>query len=163
MCDEHYEGGEIFDADAIPLSDDQMRALARIAYSDTGKSILAMIDSLPLTYKMKSGLKNLAVTNLSRDTIFAHNTSVTSIMSAYKVSVIQLDLLKSPKDAESNELPPFLSNLQSLVLARVSRTVGGKSQDERTLQYNPTTRVEQVQRIESAPIPREPEADEGGL
>jgi hypothetical protein len=157
------EAGEIFDADAIPLSDDQMRALARIPYSDTGKSLLDAIDLFPLSCKLQTGLKQLALSYLSRDAIFAHNSDISTIMRAYDVSAITLDFLKSPKDAESKEIPPFMRNLRFLVASRASRTVGGETKDERTLQYNPTQRVEQIQRVEHAPLPREPEADEGGL
>lgn len=163
MYDEPYDSGEIFDADAIPLSDDQMRALARIPYSDTGKSLLAAIDSFPLSCELQTGMKQLALSYLSRDAIFAHNPDISSIIRAYDVSAITLDFLKSPKDAESRELPPFMRNLRFLVQSRASRTIGGKAKDERELQYNPTQRIEQVQRVEHAPHPQEPEADEGGL
>ena len=153
----------IFDADSIPISDDQMRALARIPYSDTGGSLLGAINSFPLSRRYKLGLKQLALSYLSRDAIFAHNESVTSMIRAYDISAITLDFLKTPKDAECMEIPPFMRNLRFLVQARASRTIGGETKDERELQYNPTQRVEQVQRVEHAPIPQDSESDEGGI
>ena len=160
MAVEDYDA--IFNADDIPISDDQTRALARIPYSDTGLSILDTISSFPLSRELKTGLSELVLTYLSRDAIFAHNPSISGVMRSYEVSVITLDFLKTPKDAESKEIPPFLRNIRFLVQARASRTIGGKQIDERTRQYNPTQRIEQVQRVESAPIPKEAQ-DEGGL
>ena len=153
----------IFDADDVGISDDQMRALARIPYSDTGLSLLAAIESFPLSRELKTGLAHLALTYLSRDAIFAHNSSLSSTMAAYDVSVITLDFLKSPKDAECTELPPFLRNLRFLVKARATRTLGGTPKNERELQYNPTQRVEQVQTVKHEPAVQEPAGDEGGL
>ena len=161
MAPEDY--GEVFDADNIPLSDDQMRAIARIPYSDTGKSIIETIKSFPLSQELQTGLTELVLTYLSKDAIFAHNQSVSAVMRSYEVSVITLDFLKSPKDAESKEVPPFLRNIRFLVQSRATRTVGGKQIDERTRQYNPTQRIEQVQTVKQAPLPRGAEEDEGGL
>jgi len=153
----------IFDADDVGIADDQMRALARIPYSDTGLSILEAIESFPLSRELKTGLEHLALTYLSRDAIFAHNSSLSSTMAAYDVSVITLDFLKSPKDSECTELPPFLRNLRFLVKARATRTLGGTPKNERELQYNPTQRVEQVQTVKHEPAVQEPADDEGGL
>lgn len=160
MIDDDY--AEIFD-DNIPLSDDHLRATAQIPCSDSGNAILATINSFPLSTKYQNGLKCLAVTWLSKDTVYAHNTSASSVMRTYHLSVIALDFDKSPKDAECSELPPFLRNLGSLAEARISRTIGSKAVDERERQYNPTQRVEQVQTVKHVPPLQEQEADEGGL
>lgn len=152
----------IFDPDVIGLSDDQMRATAGIPFSDTAKAIRKMIDGYPLSMELQTGLKQLALSYLSRDAIFAHNASIANMMRAYDINAISLDFLKSPKDAECTELPPFMRNIRFLVNARATRTTG--EGDERTRQYHPTQRVEQVQRvIREPPRERQPEPDEGGI
>ena len=139
------EGFGIFDPETITVSDDRIRATAQIPFSDTGDSLLATINNFPLSIKMQTGLKQLVTSFMSRDSIFAHNASVTGLMRAYDISAITLDFVKSPNDAECVELPPFLRNLRFLVGARATRTVGETSpKDERALQYNPTQRIEQV-------------------
>lgn len=159
---EDYEE-PMFDPDNVPFSDDRVRATAMLPISDTGNKFIAAVDAMPLTVKLKSGLMNVIGTFLSKDVLYSHNKSICDVMRAYDLSVIMLDFLKSPHDAEYMGLPPFLRELRFTVQSRASRTIGGKLIDERTRQYEPMTtqRVEQYQKVHHE-LPQEPR-DEGGI
>lgn len=153
----------MFDQDNVPFSDDRVRATAMLPISDTGSKFLEAVDDMPLSAKMKSGLKNVIGTFLSKDILYSHNKGVGDVVRAYDLGVITLDFLKSPHDAEFVGLPPFLRGLRFAVQSRATRTIGGKIVDERTRQYEPTQRVEQYQKVRHEVQPQPESRDEGGL
>lgn len=168
MTDEYgeevYDTDTMFDSDNVPFTDDRARATAMLPISDTGRKFLDKVANMPLSVKMKSGLKDDIQTFLSKDILFSHNKSVGDVMRAYDLSVITLDFLKSPRDAEYVGLPPLLRSLRFAVQSRATRTIGGKVVDERTRQYEPMTtqRVEQYQKTQHE-LPQHEPLDEGGL
>jgi len=162
--DEDY-AEPMFDSDNVPFTDDRVRATAMLPISDTGNKFLEAVDSMPLSVKLKTGLANVIGTFLSKDVLYSHNKSVGDVSRAYDLSIITLDFLKSPHDAEYFGLPPFLRSLRFAVMSRATRTIGGKVVDERTRQYEPMTtqRVEQYQKVHHE-LPPQPESrDEGGI
>ena len=165
MPDEYDDYAEpMFDPDNVPFTDDRVRATAMLPISDTGNKFIAAVDAMPLSVKLKAGLMNVIGTFLSKDVLYSHNKSIGDVIRAYDLSVIMLDFLKSPHDAEYMGLPPFMRELRFTVQSRASRTIGGKIVDERTRQYEPMTtqRVEQYQKVHHELPPQEPR-DEGGI
>lgn len=155
----------MFDPDNVPFTDDRVRATAMLPISDTGKKFLEAVDDMPLSVKMKAGLTNVIGTFLSKDVLYSHNKSVGEVVRSYDLSIITLDFLKSPHDAEYFGLPPFLRGLRFAVQSRATRTIGGKVVDERTRQYEPMTtqRVEQYQKVHHEVQPQQEPHDEGGI
>lgn len=154
-----------FDAENVPFTDDRARATAMLPISDTGNKFLEMIDEMPISVKLKSGLEYLIRTFLSKDILYSHNKSTGDVMRAYDLGVITLDFLKSPHDAEYVGMPPFMRDLRFAVQSRATRTIGGTVVDERTRQYEPRTtqRVEQYQRVHHELPPHQEPPDEGGI
>lgn len=155
----------MFDPENVPFSDDRVRATAMLPISDTGNKFLEAVDEMPLSVKLKAGLANIIETFLSKDVLYSHNKSVGDVIRAYDLSIITLDFLKSPHDAEYFGLPPFLRSLRFAVQSRATRTIGGKVVDERTRQYEPKTtqRVEQYQRMRHETSSQQELPDEGGI
>lgn len=165
MPDEYGDYPEpMFDSENVPFADDRVRATAMLPISDTGNKFLDAVEAMPLSVKMKAGLANTISTFLSKDVLYSHNKSVGDVVRAYDLSIITLDFLKSPHDAEYFGLPPFLRGLRFAVQSRATRTIGGKVVDERTRQYEPMTtqRVEQYQKVQHE-VPKQEPVDDGGI